>query len=105
MTAEWKPVDWDPKDVNGDNGEKSPIRTVRYVRLRSILMGFMGKSSKYWLIHRGTYFDSVWGKVVPILVHGGNMKQIVKSIGDREIAWIMLAVAAVAIWSTWGIIS
>jgi hypothetical protein len=33
------------------------------------------------------------------------MKQIVKSIGDREIAWIMLAVAAVAIWSTWGIIS
>ena len=35
----------------------------------------------------------------------GNMRQIVKSIGDREIAWIMLAVAAVAIWSTWGIIS
>jgi hypothetical protein len=33
------------------------------------------------------------------------MKQIVRSIGDREIAWIMLAVAAVAIWSTWGIIS
>ena len=33
------------------------------------------------------------------------MRQIVKSIGDREIAWIMLAVAAVAIWSTWGIVS
>ena len=49
MTAEWKPVDLDPKDVNGDNGEESPIRTVRYVRLRSILMGFIGKSSKYWL--------------------------------------------------------
>jgi hypothetical protein len=33
------------------------------------------------------------------------MKHIVKSIGDREIAWIMLAVAAMAVWSTWGIIS
>ncbi len=33
------------------------------------------------------------------------MRHIVKSIGDREIAWIMLAVAAMAVWSTWGIIS
>jgi hypothetical protein len=32
-------------------------------------------------------------------------KQIVKSIGDREIAWVMLAVAAMAVWTTWGIIS
>ena len=33
------------------------------------------------------------------------MRHIVKSIGDREIAWIMLAVAAMAVWSTLGIIS
>jgi hypothetical protein len=33
------------------------------------------------------------------------MKQIVKSIGDREIAWVMLALAAMAVWTTWGIIS
>jgi hypothetical protein len=33
------------------------------------------------------------------------MKQIVKSIGDREIAWVMLAIAAMAVWTTWGIIS
>ncbi len=33
------------------------------------------------------------------------MKYIVKSIGDREIAWVMLAIAAMAVWSTWGIIS
>ncbi len=33
------------------------------------------------------------------------MKQIVRSIGDREIAWVMLAIAAMAVWTTWGIIS
>lgn len=33
------------------------------------------------------------------------MKYIVKSIGDREIAWVMLAIAAMAVWTTWGIIS
>ncbi len=33
------------------------------------------------------------------------MKQVVKSIGDREIAWVMLALAAMAVWTTWGIIS
>jgi hypothetical protein len=33
------------------------------------------------------------------------MKQVVKSIGDREIAWVMLAIAAMAVWTTWGIIS
>ena len=33
------------------------------------------------------------------------MKHVIKSIGDREIAWVMLALAAMAIWTTWGIIS
>ncbi len=33
------------------------------------------------------------------------MRHIVKSIGDREIAWAMLALAAMAVWTTWGIIS
>jgi hypothetical protein len=38
-------------------------------------------------------------------MEGVFMKQIVKSIGDREIAWVMLAIAAMAVWTTWGIIS
>lgn len=33
------------------------------------------------------------------------MKRMVKSVGDREIAWVMLALAAMAVWTTWGIIS
>lgn len=31
------------------------------------------------------------------------MKNIVKSIGDRELAWIMMAIAGVLLWSTWGL--
>jgi len=26
-----------------------------------------------------------------------------KKVGDRELAWVMLAIAAVALWSTWGL--
>ncbi len=33
------------------------------------------------------------------------MKRIVGSMGDRELAWIMLAVAGVMLWSTWGLTS
>ncbi len=33
------------------------------------------------------------------------MVKIIKKVGDRELAWAMLAVAAVALWSTWGITS
>lgn len=33
------------------------------------------------------------------------MVRMVKKIGDREIAWLILAVAAIVIWSTLGIIS
>lgn len=33
------------------------------------------------------------------------MKQIVGSIGDRELAWIMLAIAGLIVWSTWGLAS
>ncbi len=33
------------------------------------------------------------------------MVRMIKKIGDREIAWAMLAVAAVALWSTWGLTS
>jgi hypothetical protein len=36
---------------------------------------------------------------------GEFMKPIVKSIGDREIAWAILAIAAMAVWTTWGIVS
>ena len=32
------------------------------------------------------------------------MKELVKSVGDRELAWIMLAVAGVLLWSTWGLV-
>ncbi len=27
---------------------------------------------------------------------------MIKRIGDRELAWAILALAAVALWSTWG---
>lgn len=33
------------------------------------------------------------------------MVKIIKKVGDRELAWAMLSVAAVALWSTWGITS
>jgi hypothetical protein len=33
------------------------------------------------------------------------MKVMVKSFGDRELAWVMLAVSGILIWSTWGLIS
>lgn len=33
------------------------------------------------------------------------MVQMIKKVGDRELAWVMLAVAAIAIWSTWGLVS
>jgi len=33
------------------------------------------------------------------------MKELVKSVGDRELAWIMLAIAGILVWSTWGLIS
>lgn len=29
--------------------------------------------------------------------------QMIKQIGDRELAWAILAVAALALWSTWGV--
>ena len=31
------------------------------------------------------------------------MVKMMKKVGDRELAWVMLAVAAVALWSTWGL--
>jgi hypothetical protein len=31
------------------------------------------------------------------------MVKMIKNVGDRELAWVMLAVAAVALWSTWGL--
>jgi hypothetical protein len=31
------------------------------------------------------------------------MVEMLKKVGDRELAWVMLAVAAIAIWSTWGL--
>lgn len=33
------------------------------------------------------------------------MKELVKSVGDRELAWFMLAIAGVLLWSTWGLVS
>ncbi len=33
------------------------------------------------------------------------MVRMMKKVGDRELAWAMLAVAAVALWSTWGLVS
>ena len=36
---------------------------------------------------------------------GGTMVRMIKKVGDRELAWAMLAVAAVALWSTWGLTS
>jgi hypothetical protein len=33
------------------------------------------------------------------------MVRMIKKVGDRELAWVMLAVAAVALWSTWGLTS
>jgi len=31
------------------------------------------------------------------------MGKMMKKVGDRELAWVMLAIAAVALWSTWGL--
>ena len=31
------------------------------------------------------------------------MVKIINNVGERELAWVMLAVAAVALWSTWGL--
>jgi len=31
------------------------------------------------------------------------MVKLMKKVGDRELAWVMLAIAAVALWSTWGL--
>jgi hypothetical protein len=31
------------------------------------------------------------------------MVKMMKKVGDRELAWVMLAIAAVALWSTWGL--
>ncbi len=33
------------------------------------------------------------------------MVRMMKKVGDRELAWAMLAIAAVALWSTWGLVS
>lgn len=33
------------------------------------------------------------------------MARMMKKVGDRELAWAMLAIAAVALWSTWGLVS
>lgn len=33
------------------------------------------------------------------------MVRMIKKVGDRELAWVMLAIAAVALWSTWGLTS
>lgn len=33
------------------------------------------------------------------------MRQIARFIGDRELAWIMLALASFLVWSTWGLTS
>lgn len=30
-------------------------------------------------------------------------EQIFRYIGDRGVAWIMMAIAAVLLWSTWGL--
>ncbi len=32
------------------------------------------------------------------------MKDLVKSFGDRELAWAMLAIAGILAWSTWGLV-
>ena len=31
------------------------------------------------------------------------MKDLMKSIGDRELAWIMMAIAGGLLWSTWNL--
>ena len=33
------------------------------------------------------------------------MVRMIKKVGDRELAWVMLAIAAVALWSTCGLAS
>ena len=33
------------------------------------------------------------------------MKQLVQLIGDRELAWILLAIAGLIVWSTWSLAS
>ncbi len=33
------------------------------------------------------------------------MVRMIKKVGDRELAWVMLAAAAIALWSTWGLTS
>ena len=33
------------------------------------------------------------------------MVRMIKKVGDRELAWVMLAIAAVALGSTWGLAS
>ena len=64
------------------------------------------KPSKYGLFVLACLLMVIKSKTEALSGDGGEiMKHIIKSIGDREIAWIMLAVAAMAIWSTWGIIS
>ena len=31
------------------------------------------------------------------------MKQLVRLIGDRELAWIMLAIIGLIVWGMWGL--
>ena len=33
------------------------------------------------------------------------MKNLAKSVGDRELAWIMLAIVGVIVWGMWGLVS
>ena len=32
-----------------------------------------------------------------------RMKQILSRIGDREVAWIMLAIFGLVVWGMWGL--
>lgn len=33
------------------------------------------------------------------------MKRFLGSVGDRELAWIILAFAGLIVWSSWGLVS
>ena len=41
----------------------------------------------------------------PVRAKSAQLEGMIKKVGDRELAWVMLAIAAVALWSTWGLAS
>lgn len=82
------------------------IRTVRVVRIRSVY----GRENLKTL--RNSFAGDGMCLALLSVCHSERnvtrsepMVRMIKKVGDRELAWVMLAIAAVALWSTWGLSS